>query len=100
MAVDVKNIVLNIRKPMELKDTIEMMNSKDYKERFKAEFWQTYIRYEKLSDMLRKHDLGQLGRLINAEEMDLYEKQYEAMENYIEALYLRAKINNIDLWGV
>ncbi len=26
---------------MELKDTIEMMNSEDYKERFKAEYYQT-----------------------------------------------------------
>ena len=29
---------------MELKDTIELMNSSDYKERFKAEYWQTKIR--------------------------------------------------------
>ena len=33
---------------MELKDTIEMMMSEDYKERFKAEYNQTKIRYEKL----------------------------------------------------
>lgn len=30
---------------MELKDTIEMMTSDDYKERFKAEYYQTKIRY-------------------------------------------------------
>lgn len=29
----------------ELNETVEMMNSEDYKERFKAEYWQTYIRY-------------------------------------------------------
>ena len=34
---------------MELKDTIELMNSADYKERFKAEYFQTKIRYEKTS---------------------------------------------------
>ena len=33
---------------MELKDTVEMMNSTDYKERFKAEYHQTKIRYERL----------------------------------------------------
>ena len=33
---------------MELKDTIEMMTSNDYKERFKAEYYQAKIRYEKL----------------------------------------------------
>lgn len=33
---------------MELKDTIKLMESKDYKERFKAEYYQTKIRWEKL----------------------------------------------------
>lgn len=33
---------------MELKDTVEMMNSADYKERFKAEYQQVVIRYKKL----------------------------------------------------
>lgn len=33
---------------MELKDTIPQMTSEDYKERFKAEYYQTKIRYWKL----------------------------------------------------
>lgn len=41
---------------MELKDTIEMMNSEDYKERFKAEYYQTKIRYDKLHSMLVKNE--------------------------------------------
>lgn len=32
----------------ELKDTIELMNSSDYKDRFKAEYYQLKIRYTKL----------------------------------------------------
>ena len=28
-------------RPMELRDTVDMMNSEDYKERFKAEYYQT-----------------------------------------------------------
>ena len=40
---------------MELKDTIEMMNSSDYKERFKAEYYQLKIRYEKLDNMYVKY---------------------------------------------
>lgn len=32
---------------MELKDTIKLMTSEDYKERFAAEYLQTKIRYEK-----------------------------------------------------
>ena len=31
-----------------LDDTIILMSSSDYKDRFKAEYWQTKIRYEKL----------------------------------------------------
>ena len=29
---------------MELRDTVEMMNSADYKERFKAEYYQVVVR--------------------------------------------------------
>lgn len=48
---------------MELKDTIELMNSSDYKERFKAEYLQVKIRYDKLhkisdSAQCRKHHIG------------------------------------------
>lgn len=35
-------------KAPELKDTAKLMASEDYKERFKAEYWQLKIRYEKL----------------------------------------------------
>jgi hypothetical protein len=31
---------------MELQDTVELMNSSDYKDRFKAEYWQAKIRYD------------------------------------------------------
>ena len=33
------------------KDTVEMMNSADYKERFKAEFYQLLIRLDSLTSM-------------------------------------------------
>ena len=39
---------------MELKDTVEMMSSEDYKERFKAEYYQVKIRYGKLKYMLER----------------------------------------------
>lgn len=41
---------------MELKDTIEMMQSADYKERFKAEYYQTKIRYDKLHKMCLRYE--------------------------------------------
>ena len=45
---------------MELKDTIELMNSADYKKRFKAEYYQTKIRYEKLHKTVIKYEAGTL----------------------------------------
>ena len=42
---------------MNLNDTVKMMNSADYKERFKAEYWQIKIRYEKLHRMTVKKEL-------------------------------------------
>lgn len=44
--------ILERKEIMELKDTVEMMNSSDYKERFKAEYQQVAIRYQKLKDMM------------------------------------------------
>lgn len=44
----------------ELKDTIELMNSSDYKDRFKAEYYQLKIRYTKLHAMLVKLELANL----------------------------------------
>lgn len=49
------------KRPMELADTAEMMMSKDYKERFRAEYCQVVIRYQKLKAMLEKWDNGELN---------------------------------------
>ena len=45
---------------MELKDTIELMNSVDWKDRFIAEYLQTKIRYEKLHKSIIKREVGKL----------------------------------------
>ena len=42
---------INKEKNMELNETIEMMTSNDYKERFKAEFYQLKIRICKLDSI-------------------------------------------------
>lgn len=39
---------------MELKDTVELMLSEDYRDRMKAEYWKTKIRYDKLDRMTIK----------------------------------------------
>lgn len=43
---------------MELKDTVEMMNSGDYRERFKAEYYQLKIRANSLQKMLNEWESG------------------------------------------
>ena len=43
-----------------LEDTEDLMYSSDFKDRFKAEYYQTKIRYEKLHKMLNKYKAGTL----------------------------------------
>lgn len=81
---------------MELKDTIELMTSADYKQRFRAEYEQTRIRYEKLGEMLRKYQLGKL-EFKPVCPYGLLADQYEIMTRYLNVLEKRAKIEGIEL---
>lgn len=81
---------------MELQDTIELMQSKDYKERFKAEYYQTKIRYEKLHNMLVKYEAGTLNFTPNC-SLELLKRQASAMGNYLYCLEMRAEIEGIEL---
>lgn len=81
---------------MELKDTIEMMQSADYKERFKAEYQQTKIRYTKLHNMLVKADAHTLDFTPTC-PLDLLREQKAAMGKYLYCLEVRAEIEGIKL---
>ena len=81
---------------MELKDTIEMMNSDDYKERFKAEYWQTKIRYEKLHEMIVKYEAGVLEFEPKCPLL-LLKEQASYMGQYLYTLEVRAKMEDINL---
>lgn len=81
---------------MELKDTIELMNSNDFKERFKAEYNQVKIRYEKLDEMTVKYEAGTLPFTPNC-SLDILKEQKKHMGNYIRCLKIRAEIENIEL---
>ena len=83
-------------KQMELKDTITMMTSDDYKERFKAEYYQVKIRYEKLLAMMDKWEKGELTFTPTCPR-ETYNFQLRAMKEYLDILVIRAKIENIDL---
>ena len=80
----------------ELKETMEMMNSENYKERFKAEYWQTYIRYEKLTKMVENWEKGELNFTPTCDKK-IYKTQLLHMANYLSILRARAKIENVDL---
>ena len=81
---------------MELIDTIEMMTSENYQERFKAEYLQTKIRYERLHRMIIKCEAGTLNFEPKC-SLDLLKKQAGAMGNYLHILEVRAQVENIEL---
>ena len=81
---------------MELKDTIELMNSEDYKERFKAEYLQTKIRYEKLHNMVIKYEAGTLDFEPSC-SIEILKQQKSYMGNYLYTLEVRAEIEGIEL---
>lgn len=80
----------------ELEDTIELMTSNDYKERFKAEFWQLSIRYHKLKDIVSRAEVNLLDY---RPQCPLYvlRIQLEEMKEYMRTLQERAEIEGIDL---
>lgn len=81
---------------MELQDTIELMQSKDFKERFKAEYYQTKIRYEKLHKMIVKYKAGTLNFTPKC-SLELFKRQAAAMGDYLYCLEMRAEIEGIEL---
>lgn len=82
----------------ELKQTVELMNSSDYKDRFKAEYYQLLIRYNKLKAMCEKWDKGELNFEPTCSR-ELYDKQLNTMWSYLAILQERAGIEGIVLDG-
>ena len=86
---------------MELSDTFDLMTSTNYKERFKAEYLQTKIRYEKLKNFCNKIEAASLSE--NVKEpvhdcpLELLRKQQNLMGQYLGVLELRAVIEGIEL---
>ena len=80
----------------ELKDTIALMTSPDYKERFRAEYWQTKIRYEKLRKILTDKKAGTLPFTLSC-PVTLLEMQLETMRLYLNTLKMRALVEGVDL---
>ena len=81
---------------MQLKDTVELMISRDYKERFKAEFYQLLIRLDSLTSMIIKWENNKLDFEPKCSKETL-ENQVIFMQGYMGILRLRAEIEEIEL---
>ena len=81
---------------MQLKDTVEMMNSEDFKERFKAEYYQLSLRLDGLTSMLIKWENNMLDFEPKWSKETL-ENQVIFMQGYKSILRLRAEIEEIEL---
>ena len=79
-----------------LTETIELMTSDDYKDRFKAEFYQLEYRVRKLNDMLKSWENGTLNFTPTCTKKAL-KRQLAAMQLYLMTLQQRAKTEEIDL---
>jgi len=85
--------------------TIEMMRSSDYKERFRAEYEQTKIRYEKLKKFNTKIEASEIAASykagVVAPEHDcpvyLLREHQRKMGEYLHLLEVRAEIEHIEL---
>ena len=80
----------------ELPQTALEMISSDYKERFKAEYQQVKIRYEKLHAMCIKYEAGTLNFEPKC-SLELLNEQKKHMGMYLRCLEVRAEIENIKL---
>ena len=87
------------KKQAELIDSIELMLSDDYKDRFKAEYMQLKIRHAKLSNSLRDYVVGR-GHIKFSRDYGLLLKQAKLMDELLMILRVRAQIEGIDLNGL
>ena len=98
---------------LSLNDTIKLMNSDDYRDRFKAEYLQAKLRYNRLKKFNTKIEaahrttcapFGSVAK--KAEEpkrdcpADLLREQQSIMGEYLHILEVRAVIEGIDLTDI
>ena len=81
---------------MELERLIELMKSEDYKDRFRAEFYQLEDRIDKLANMLEKYKAGTLNFTLSC-SYELLSYQLQTMNAYKRVLEERAEIEGIEI---
>lgn len=81
---------------LELRDTVTDMLSTIYTDRFRAEYNQLKIRYDKLVAMVEKWDKGELN-FVPTCPRELYTRQLDAMRDYLAVLEERAVFEKVEL---
>ena len=81
---------------MELERLIELMKSEDYKDRFRAEYYQLEDRIDKLANMLEKYKAGTLNFTPSC-SYELLSHQLQTMNAYKRVLEERAEIEGIEI---
>lgn len=79
---------------MLLEETIDMMISNDYKEKFMAEYHQLKERYNDLNKIINNWDNLDFKPSCS---LSIYQSQSSAMKQYLNILELRARVENINL---
>ena len=82
-----------------------MMQSDDYKERFKAEYYQTKIRYERLKAFNNKIEAAKVTEYVIAMPIHdcpeaLLKRQQQVMGEYLHILEVRAVIEGVKLTSI
>ena len=72
-----------------LEETVELMKSDKYEDRFRAEYWQLKIRLDKLRNFLYSNRKKGNHQLLNI--------QYDCMTDYLLVLRARAEKEGINL---
>jgi hypothetical protein len=84
-----------------LNDTVPLMNSEDYKERFIGEYYQTKIRYERLKAFNTRITASAECLTVPEPAHDcpihILRRQQKIMGEYLHILELRAVMENINL---
>lgn len=83
-------------KKISIDKIIELMKSEDYKDRFKAEYYQLYDKHNKLSEMLEKYKAGTLDFFPKC-NLYLLGRQKRCMTEYLHILEKRAELEKIKL---
>lgn len=94
---EIKEVYYTIDAAPDLAHTADMMKSTDYKERFKAEYYQLLIRIVKLENMVKNWDHLSFTPTLGK---GVYEAQISSMYTYLSILTIRAAAEEVEVVGV